>query len=1196
MARATPPKGNRLIKLIALAVMLELVYLITGNLFLNVTFIQQKLSSNPDHFKIEWSSGWTFLPGHLYVNNLQIEGRTPERQWSVLISRSEFDLALWRLFSRTILLQSSTMSGLTVNVKSKITGNQGATASRISAPPTARPESLKPLEAINIPPSIEQNEAGPGWTFTISHADIADIDQIKIDTYTFTGHGGVRLNELTFGIDGALALERGTLYMKSGTLMSNSQAIGTSLESDIELRLERFVPEEQDGPAITAFVSGRIGMSGDLTSFGIINHYFSDSGWLQLNGSGSLNTNLLIEKGQLIEGSELSIESPDLTVEVDGKNDPGSDDKFSIRGAGTVKGDVRSRFGEAKTQLQVELKNIVMRTEPQEHLFLQGEAFHLLLTGPPVNFSEKSVEPVVRFQWHEAVMPDISLLNGYLPGEMPFRMHAGRARLNGYLDYADHIVSGMFELAGEDVSGEILNQSVIGSLGLELHLKQADINNRQLDLSGTRIELQTAPSDPELADQTDQGALRTELKIIEGRLTSALPLNQLKDFQGRPPLSGLLQLEGKIANLDFLSEFLSDRTALEFGGEGVIRTNLRVHEGRLTPGSILEIESDNLFSRFSGFTASGAGNVLVELQQLPIDEKIYLKMDLRDMALHQVKDGRLLLHGEGLQVTASSPPVDIRNRHDLVKIVAKWQDALVPDLEILNGYLPENPPFRLSSGSARTSGQIAFDGSRFSGDIHLAGENVTGMLLKQPVNGKLELDLLIKQIEPESRSLDISGTRILMQAVSDPNETKPLETRITLGEAKLKMGPESLQSEKPEAPPPLSGVVRLEGSVANFDFINSFLKNSQGLKFSGNGHLKADLRFLDGQMSPGSKLLITSDNLSSRFLDFVANGSGMFKARIEGEADAPVAKFESSIKSFRLRRFGETTSYVSGDVFQITSEGRSFDSIQGLQNLDTSVRLIAAEIPDITVYNSYLPENAGISIGSGKGTVVGEFRLNGGSGRGNLDMLAEDVEVNFRGQTIKGDLRINTRLADGNLEKMIFDASGTRLRIENGTLLSKNGTQAEEWWGQLDIKHGQMTWKRPLLLNAALNLHLRDSGLLVHLFAKQKKQWLNDLLTIKNVTGETKVLLNGKSIQLKKVRITGEQLLVLADVNLSEKKIRGGMYARYGILQMGIELENEGRKLKLLKPRKWYDSFSKKFETGARQEEPNWQHPTDENM
>lgn len=242
MARAAPSKGKWLIKLIALAGMLELMYLVAGNLFLNVAYIQQKLSSHSDHFKIEWSSGWTFLPGHLCVNNMKTGGRSPDGQWSILMSRGEFNLVLWRLFSRTIELQSSTMSGLTVTVNSKITGRSGATAGPGSVAPAVQPEPLNPFGKISIPPPIKQNETGAGWAFTIRHADIAKINQIKIDTYTFTGHGGVQLNELTFGTDGSLALGRGTLYMKSGNLMSGPQSIGTSLEGDIELRLERFVP------------------------------------------------------------------------------------------------------------------------------------------------------------------------------------------------------------------------------------------------------------------------------------------------------------------------------------------------------------------------------------------------------------------------------------------------------------------------------------------------------------------------------------------------------------------------------------------------------------------------------------------------------------------------------------------------------------------------------------------------------------------------------------------------------------------------------------------------------------------------------------------------------------------------------------------------------------------------------------------
>ncbi|MGB5446117.1 MAG: hypothetical protein WBM99_11490, partial [Psychromonas sp.] len=128
MARPTPVKGNWLHKLIVLISMLGLVYLLAANLFLNVTYLQAKLSSDPDHLNIAWSSGWTFLPGHLHVNNLQIQGRDPQRQWAVSISKGELDLTLWKLFSRTVHLHSATLSGLTVTINSTITESPGATA------------------------------------------------------------------------------------------------------------------------------------------------------------------------------------------------------------------------------------------------------------------------------------------------------------------------------------------------------------------------------------------------------------------------------------------------------------------------------------------------------------------------------------------------------------------------------------------------------------------------------------------------------------------------------------------------------------------------------------------------------------------------------------------------------------------------------------------------------------------------------------------------------------------------------------------------------------------------------------------------------------------------------------------------------------------------------------------------------------
>jgi len=295
-----------------------------------------------------------------------------------------------------------------------------------------------------------------------------------------------------------------------------------------------------------------------------------------------------------------------------------------------------------------------------------------------------------------------------------------------------------------------------------------------------------------------------------------------------------------------------------------------------------------------------------------------------------------------------------------------------------------------------------------------------------------------------------------------------------------------------------------------------------------------------------------------------------------------VGRIESVLKHFDLRRLDESVPYITGRGFQITTVGKRFDSMQNLRNLDTRVKLTSAEIPDISIYNAYLPKDAGVSMVSGKGKVSADFRLKGVSGSGNLEMLAKGVEVHVRDQTIKGDLRISTRLTNGNLEAMTFDASGTQLRIDNGSLEIGDVTQDEQWWGQINVTHGRMTWKRPLHLDGTINMQLRDSGLLVHLFVKQSqgRQWLNDLLTIRDVAGESQVLLNDNSIVLKNTRLAGEKLLVLATLRLSEEKMRGGMFAKYGNMGIGVELKDDQRTLKLVNPQKWYKGFSEAFRPG----------------
>jgi hypothetical protein len=39
---------------------------------------------------------------------------------------------------------------------------------------------------------------------------------------------------------------------------------------------------------------------------------------------------------------------------------------------------------------------------------------------------------------------------------------------------------------------------------------------------------------------------------------------------------------------------------------------------------------------------------------------------------------------------------------------------------------------------------------------------------------------------------------------------------------------------------------------------------------------------------------------------------------------------------------------------------------------------------------------------------------------------------------------------------MTFDASGSRVRLDSGSLITDDGTTVTDWWGQIDLRRGAL--------------------------------------------------------------------------------------------------------------------------------------------
>ncbi len=1176
-----------LFRLMILVVSAEIFYLAAANLLLGSTLLPQWLSREPERLSIEWSSAWTAVPGHLNVKGLKVRGRTPYQHFQFSMERATGRVALSALLFKTVEFRGVNADNVSASLRNHTQRDAKSAKTADSNPPrpsreTADKASLVEQTVSATTPEITQRIEPPenpnipggqaGWNIVIVHAEVGRIRELELNDHRFTGSARIQLEDLSFRVGGPVAIDRANLQLRSGELTVGSDSIAQDLHADAEILVNAFVPSENPGTRAAKFISGTIAVSGATASYDFINHYLTKAPWLRLQGHGNLKGTIRVEQGKLLEGSELAIDSPSLTVNLD--DGPATDRAVRDRviGAGTVRGVVTTSAGERKAQLRVALQDVAMMRSGQERAFVKAEHFQLTATTASIDLSAAPPEPAVLMEWQGAEMPDVSVLNDYVLSGLPFRLDSGSAQLSGHLSYANRVVTGAFDLAGEKIAGTILEKPVVGQMAVRLNIEGIDLQQQRLDLSGTHFQMLAA------TDAEQGSPLQTEIAIQEARLESALPWNELKQHPGRPPVSGALKLAGKVSNIDFLNGFLPSEQGFAFGGDGSIRADLRLTAGALAPGSTLKIESDRLMSQFLDFDFRGAGEVHGSVLSVGETLETRLQLALRDMTMRRGPTDVVFLRAKGFQLDATTPSLAFSEIPAEPTVTMEWQGAVMPNVAALNAYFPSQAAFSLTSGSARLDGRIRYADRNLTGKLNLASDNIAGTILQEPLTGHVAADLVVAEANLDTRRLDLSGTRLRMQAISSGANT-PLITEIGFPVARLESALSWDELKRRGKRPPVSGVLKLDGRVANIGFLNRFLRDKQGLEFGGDGRMTADLRLAGGQIAPGSQLEVKSANLSSRFLHFEASGSGILTASVEGKSKAPTGNIAVFLLDFGLRRLDELTPYIKGRNFAITTMGKSFDLENGISDLSTEIKLPSAEIPDMTIYNAYLPKNAGIAIVSGKGLVKANFRLDGISGSGAMEIHGTEVEIDIKNQTIKGNLRIDSRLNNGNLENKTFDVSGTQLSIGNAQLETEGAPQDQDWWGRISVERGLMTWKKPLDLNGKIKLALRDSGLLVHLFLKDTKDhaWLDDLLTIRDVAGTSDVALSDKTIVLKNTQISGEELLLLANLRLSEEQMRGALYAKYGIFGLGVELADGEQTFKIVSPRKWYDAFARDF-------------------
>ncbi len=649
----------------------------------------------------------------------------------------------------------------------------------------------------------------------------------------------------------------------------------------------------------------------------------------------------------------------------------------------------------------------------------------------------------------------------------------------------------------------------------------------------------------------------------ETTLTLKVDLNNRRLDRLEEPARAWLALRGDVSRLDMLDPYLAhlfDDQGIRLRGAGAVQAELETL-GRRPAEARLEISAPQLEVRGLDYAASGEGTLRAGLE----NDQISLDVLLTGATLQH--HARPLLAGAELQLSATGP-VDPEQVRDRARAEVVWRTAHLPDISALQPYLEpflaDPAPLRLMGGSALTEGRLVVAENRMRGSLSLSGEKLRTRLKGHAVENDLEFTLALSEAMLDGTQLDIGGSRLRWLARGETPGAEHLESDLVLREGRL---------HRWNGIP--AGRWVLEGSVRQLGFLNLFLPDAHGLAVQGGGQIQFQGSFEGNRLLPGTGLQVAAEHLQVGFLDHQAAGRGELNALLETPEEA---RLTLEIPRYALQRRDDERPRLKGRDLLVTTRTGQFSEVLAApepRHFTTRISLPETEVPDFSRYNAYLPEDAGITLLGGTARLASEFTLVGLEARGEVNLRARGVELALLDQHLRGDLQLALRLAEGDLTTRQFNAARSFLRLDQ--VQRQNGEQPGDagWWVQLDFDDAQLRWTEQIRLASRLALTMRDTGLLARLFLARARDngWVGRLLNVQGIEGTARLDLNDTRIRLSDLDLQGENLTVLADLELAEGSSNGALYASLGALGLGVELNDSEPTLRIVRPRRWFDNW-----------------------
>jgi hypothetical protein len=663
-------------------------------------------------------------------------------------------------------------------------------------------------------------------------------------------------------------------------------------------------------------------------------------------------------------------------------------------------------------------------------------------------------------------------------------------------------------------------------------------------------------------------------------------------------LTADLELDLPVDSLDFLDVYLLRFDGMEVDGYGVWRGRLNYDRGDLVGGTDMSVSAAKLTLNAAPYRVAGTGDIAIRVDA-GSPERLHLGMTFGAVEAFHSDDSRPLVTGESLAVDIEGDNrilLDGQRKTGAGEVAVRIPRMVVPDLSAYQYLLPGQWAVALNGGSGELTGEAALSASRLALDLRIVSDHADMALKDHRLVSSLDLGIKASGGATKTTDLDISGTYLKLfdagLAAVEQEATAHWEASLTIPEGRLEIpvGGEGTAAtglgnamlafrEKPlsEILATVDADVSAQLSVSDLGWINQLFRSPFDLAIAGGGNAEAEVVVRSGWLAEGTSLRVQPTTLTVEVLDYVAQGDGRVGMAVKRGGEAPDMVLDATLGGGNLKRRGEETAVVEDVSLALAATARGVRI--GAEPTVTAVdlKIPSARVTDMSVYNQYFPQKVPMRLTGGTASLTADVHLEPDSAGGYVRLKTDGLQSRLADQDLGAALAVDINLAGGVPADMVFDISGSSVRLDQVRVEGADKTfDRPDWAGRFDLNEGRVIWRKPIELEAQAAVTMKDSRPIVALMANHrgKHGWIEKLLTVENIEGKAELSASEGRATIPYALVSSDKIDVGAKGMFDDASREGIFYARFRKLDAILKVRNGDRNFDIFGAKGKFDNYA----------------------